>query len=57
LLRHLARLIFSVFAPDFDQVADYSPIPESDIREYHRSVERPDQVLANIEKNILRLLL
>ena len=35
--------------PNFDRVAS---IPESDIQEYHRNLERLDQVLVNIEKYI-----
>ena len=40
------------FLPDFDGVAGYPTIPENDIQEYHRNLERLDQVLANIEKYI-----
>jgi hypothetical protein len=36
--------------PNFDRVA--STIPESDIQEYQRNLERLDQVLVNIEKYI-----
>jgi hypothetical protein len=37
--------------PNFDRVATQS-IPESDIQEYQRNLERLDQVLVNIEKYI-----
>jgi hypothetical protein len=37
---------------DFDGVAGYPTIPESDIQEYHRNLERLDQVLASMEKYI-----
>ncbi|KAH9958566.1 hypothetical protein BC827DRAFT_554469 [Russula dissimulans] len=40
------------FSRDFDGVAGYPTIPESDIQECHRNLERLDQVLANIEKYI-----
>ncbi|KAI0293836.1 hypothetical protein BC826DRAFT_1014493 [Russula brevipes] len=40
------------FSRDFDGVAGYPTIPESDIQEYHRSLERLDQVLASMEKYI-----
>jgi hypothetical protein len=46
-----ASLIYFRLAPDSD-VVSYPPIPESDIREYHRNVEHLDQVLANIEEYI-----
>jgi hypothetical protein len=38
--------------PNFDRVASIQSIPESDIEEYRRNLERLDQVLANIEKYI-----
>ncbi len=47
-----SSLISFRLAPDFDGVAPVSSIPESDIPEYHRNLERLDQVLANIEKYI-----
>lgn len=41
----------SYFTPNFNAIATY-PVTESDIQEYHRNLERPDQVIANIEKYI-----
>jgi hypothetical protein len=38
--------------PNFDRVASIQSIPESDIQEYQRNLERLDQVLVNIEKYI-----
>jgi hypothetical protein len=38
--------------PNFDRVASIQSIPESDIQEYRRNLERLDQVLVNIEKYI-----
>ncbi len=38
--------------PSFDRVALIQSIPESDIQEYQRNLERLDQVLVNIEKYI-----
>jgi len=37
---------------DFDGVAGYPTIPEGEIQEYNRNLERLDQVLGNIEKYI-----
>jgi len=51
-------LQFPAFLPgfplslDFDGIAGYPPIPESEIQEYRRNLERLDQVLANIERYI-----
>jgi hypothetical protein len=45
-------LICFHLAPDIDAVASFYPIQECDIQEYHRNVERLDQVLSNIEKYI-----
>jgi len=42
----------TAFSRDFDGVARYPTIPESDIQEYHRNLERLDELLANIEKYI-----
>jgi hypothetical protein len=38
--------------PNFDRVTSIRSIPESDIQEYQRNLERLDQVLINIEKYI-----
>jgi hypothetical protein len=38
--------------PNFDRVIPVQSIPESDIQEYQRNLERLDQVLVNIEKYI-----
>ena len=38
--------------PNFDRITPIQPIPESDIQEYQRNLERLDQVLINIEKYI-----
>jgi hypothetical protein len=38
--------------PNFDRITPIQPIPESDIQEYQRNLERLDQVLVNIEKYI-----
>ena len=38
--------------PSFDRVPLIQSIPESDIQEYQRNLERLDQVLVNIEKYI-----
>jgi hypothetical protein len=40
------------FSADFDSVAGYPTMPESDIQEYHHNVECLDQVLASMEKYI-----
>jgi len=45
------RVAFSC-APGFDGAISFPPIPECDIQEYHRNVERLDQVLSSIEKYI-----
>jgi hypothetical protein len=37
---------------DFDGVAGYPPIPDSETQEYCRNLECLDQVLANIERYI-----
>ena len=52
MLRLSLPLICFHIAPDINGVASYAPIPESEIQEYHRNVERLDLVLANIEKYI-----
>jgi hypothetical protein len=38
--------------PNFDRVPSMQSMPESDIQEYQRNLERLDQVLTNIEKYI-----
>jgi hypothetical protein len=38
--------------PNFDRVAPIQSIPESDIQEYQRNLERLDQVLVNMERYI-----
>jgi hypothetical protein len=45
-------LISFRLVPNFDRVASIQSIPESDIQEYQRNLERLDQVLVNIEKYI-----
>ena len=39
-------------APVFDVATSHALIPESDIPEYYRNVDRLDQVLSNIESYI-----
>ena len=48
----LTSLIRFHLAPDFDVAPSHALIPECDIPEYYRNVERLDQVLSNIEKYI-----
>ncbi|KAF8489647.1 hypothetical protein F5888DRAFT_1870119 [Russula emetica] len=45
------RMAFSS-VPNFDRMASFQSIPESDTQEYRRNLERLDQVLVNIEKYI-----
>jgi hypothetical protein len=45
-------LISFRLVPNFDRVASIQSIPESDIQEYQRNLERLDQVLVSIEKYI-----
>jgi hypothetical protein len=47
-----SSLIGSRLVPNFDRMASIQSIPESDIGEYRRNLERLDQVLVNIEKYI-----
>lgn len=48
---HLDSRDFHIF-PDFDGVASGPTVAECDIQEYHRNLDRLDQVLMNIEKYI-----
>jgi hypothetical protein len=45
-------LISFRLVPNFDRVVPIQLIPEIDIQEYQRNLERLDQVLINIEKYI-----
>jgi hypothetical protein len=47
-----SSLIGSRLVPNFDRMASIQSIPESDIGEYRRNLERLDQVLVSIEKYI-----
>jgi hypothetical protein len=47
-----SSLIGFRLVPNFDRFTHIQPIPESDIQEYQRNLERLDQVLVNIEKYI-----
>ena len=48
----VSTLIDFCLVPNFDRVTPIQSIPECDLQEYHRNLERLDQVLANIEKYI-----
>ncbi|KAH9958560.1 hypothetical protein BC827DRAFT_554296 [Russula dissimulans] len=41
-----------VFRSALDANANHKAVPDSDVQEYHRNLERLDQVLANVEKYI-----
>jgi hypothetical protein len=45
-------LISFRLVPNFDRVTHIQSVPESDIQEYQRNLERLDQVLVSIEKYI-----
>ena len=51
-LLYSLSLIGFRLVPSFDRVAPIQSIPESDVQEYQRNLERLDQVLVNIEKYI-----
>ena len=47
-----AFIEFFFLAPDSNGIVSHSPVPESDVPEYRRNLERLDEALCKIEKYI-----